>query len=105
MRPRIADVPVVGMTTRLRSTKRPLVASTLMLRALAAAITLSSFGGMTIFASENLHASNAPLQPATVATATPTSTGAATTVTTGRTTTRRTVTSTSTTALTRTKQS
>jgi len=76
-----------------------------MLRALAAAITLSSFGGMTIFASENLHAANAPLQPAAAATATPAPTTAPTTVTTGRTTTRRSVSSTTTTPVTRTKQS
>jgi hypothetical protein len=69
---------------------------------LATAITLSSFGGMTIFASENVHASNAPLQPAAaVATAIP----APTTVTGSRTTVRSSVTSTSSTAVTRTKQS
>ncbi len=86
--------------------RRPLITSTLALRVLATAITLSSFGGMTVFASENLHASNAPLQPAAaVATATP-APSAATTVTTSRTTTTRgSVTSTSTAALTRTKQS
>ncbi|TME75215.1 MAG: hypothetical protein E6I48_07480 [Chloroflexi bacterium] len=89
------------MTDRPRR-RRPLITSTLALRVLASAITLSSFGGMTVFASENLHASNAPLQPAAaVATATP-----ATTVTASRTTTtRRSVTTTSTAALTRTKQS
>ena len=83
---------------------RHLVGSTLALRAIATAITLSSFGGMTIFASENLHAANAPLQPAAVATATPTPTTAPITVTVGRTT-RRSVTSTSTAPITRTKQS
>ena len=87
-----------------RST-RPLIGSTLALRALAAAITLSSFGGMTIFASENLHAANAPLQPAAVATTTPTPTTAPTTVAAGRTTTRGSVTSTNTAPITRTKQS
>ena len=92
------------MTDRPRRAK-PLITSTLALRVLASAITLSSFGGMTIFASENLHASNAPLQPAAaVASATPTPV-TATTVTTSRTTTTRSVTSTSTAALTRTKQS
>ncbi|MEP6693890.1 MAG: hypothetical protein ABJB39_04545 [Chloroflexota bacterium] len=83
----------------------PLITSTLALRVLASAITLTSLGGMTIFASENLHASNAPLQPAAVAAATPTPTPAPTTVTTRRTTTRQSVTSTSTTAITHTKQS
>jgi hypothetical protein len=77
-----------------------------VLRTLAAGITLSSFGGMTIFASENLHATNAPLQPAAVVAATPEPTTApTTTVTTSRTTVRTSVTSTGTTALTRTKQS
>jgi hypothetical protein len=93
------------MTDGRRRAKRPLISSTLVLRALAAAITLSSLGGMTIFASENLHAANAPLQPAAVATATPAPTTAPATVTTSRTTVRRSVTSTSTTPLTRTKQS
>jgi hypothetical protein len=69
---------------------------------LAAAITFSSFGGMTIFASENLHASNAPLTPAA---ATPAPTAAPATATTTRTTVRQSVTSTTTRALTRTKQS
>jgi len=92
------------MTSRPRRTAKPLITSTLVLRALAAAITLSTFGGMTIFASENLHASNAPLQPA-AATATPAPTRAPTTITSGRTTTRRSVTSTSTAPLTRTRQS
>ena len=90
------------MSTRAR--RKPLIASTLALRALAAALTLSSFGGMAIFASENLHTTNAPLQPAAVAAATPT-TAAPTTVTTSRTTVRTSVTSTTTTAVTRTKQS
>jgi hypothetical protein len=101
---RLADVPLIRMRSRPRRAK-PLIASTLVLRALAAALTLSSFGGMTIFASENLHAANAPLQPAAVATATPAPTAAPRTVTTGRTTTRRSVTSTNTAPLTRTKQS
>ena len=109
MLPLRADVHLFGMTTtgglRPPRTPRPLIASTLALRAIAAAITLSSFGGMTVFASENLHASNAPLQPAAVATATPAPTTAPTTVTGSRTTVRRSVTSTSTTALTRTTQS
>lgn len=92
------------MTDRPRR-GRPLITSTLLLRVLASAITLSSFGGMTVFANENLHASNAPLQPAAaVATATPTPT-TATTVTSSRTTTTRSVTSTGVAALTRTKQS
>jgi hypothetical protein len=95
----------ISMTKGSRRAVKPLITSTLVLRALAAAITLSSFGGMTIFASENLHTSSAPLQPAAVATATPTSTRAPTTVTAGRTTTRRSVTSTNTAPLTRTKQS
>jgi hypothetical protein len=93
------------MTSRPRRVTRPLVGSTLVLRVLASAITLSSFGGMTIFASENLHAANAPLQPAAVATATPAPTTAPLMVTTGRTTTRRSVASTNTAPLTRTKQS
>jgi methyl coenzyme M reductase subunit C len=101
MLPRGADVLLVGMTKGSRRATKPLITSTLVLRALAAAITLSSFGGMTIFASENLHTSSAPLQPAAVVTATPTPT----TVTTGRTTTRRSVTSTNAAPLTRTKQS
>ena len=92
-----------------RRTNRPLVTSTLWLRALAAAITLSSFGGMTVFASENLHAANAPLQPSAVAAATPTPTTAPTVTTTTTRTTRTTVqssvSSTGTAALTRTKQS
>ncbi|TMC02485.1 MAG: hypothetical protein E6J35_09125 [Chloroflexi bacterium] len=91
------------MTDRPRR-RRPLITSTLALRVLASAITLSSFGGMTVFASENLHASNAPLQPA-AATATPTPSAAATVTTSRTTTTRRSVTTTSTAALTRTKQS
>lgn len=102
---RRGDVPLVRMTNRPRRTTKPLITSTLVLRALAAAITLSVFGGMTVFASENLHASNAPLQPAAAATATPAPTRAPTTITSGRTTTRRSVTSTSTAPLTRTKQS
>ena len=93
------------MTDRTRRPK-PLITSTLALRVLASAITLSSFGGMTVFASENLHASNAPLQPAAaVATATPAATTATTVTTSRTTTTRRSVTTTSTAALTRTKQS
>ena len=99
-----------GMTTSPRRAKRPLIASTLALRALATAITLSSLGGMTIFASENRYASNAPLQPAAVATAavataTQAPTTAPTTVTSTRRTVQRSVTSTTTTAVTRTKQS
>lgn len=92
------------MTNRPRRA-RPLIGSTLVLRVLASAITITSFGGMTIFASENLHAANAPLQPAAVATATPAPTTAPTVVTTGRTTTRRSVTSTKLAPVTRTKQS
>jgi hypothetical protein len=93
------------MTDRPRR-RRPLITSTLALRVLASAVTLSSFGGMTVFASENLHASNAPLQPAAaVATATPAPTTPATVTTLRTTTTRRSVTTTSTAALTRTKQS
>jgi hypothetical protein len=92
------------MPDRPRNFTRPLIGSTLVLRVLASAITLTSFGGMTIYASENLHAANAPLQPAAVATATPTPTTAPTTVTVGRAT-RRSVTSTSTAPITRTKQS
>jgi len=92
------------MPDRPRNITRPLIGSTLVLRVLASAITLTSFGGMTIYASENLHAANAPLQPAAVATATPTPTTAPTTVTVGRAT-RRSVTSTSTAPITRTKQS
>jgi hypothetical protein len=85
---------------------KPLIASTVVLRALAAAITLSSFGGMTIFASENLHVANAPLQPAAVAAATPVPTATSTTTTTTATTTvRSSVATTTTTAVTRTKQS
>jgi len=95
-----SDVHLLGMPTATRRHTRPLITSTLILRALAAAITLSSFGGMTIFASENLHLSNAPLRPAAVATATATPSAAAT-----RTTVRGSVSSTSTAALTRTKQS
>jgi len=64
MLPPRADVHLFGMTDRPRRARKPLVASTLVLRTLATAITLSSFGGMTIFASENLYTSNAPLQPA-----------------------------------------
>jgi hypothetical protein len=93
------------MTSRSRRATRPLIGSTLVLRVVASAITLTSFGGMSIFASENLHAANAPLQPAAVATATPAPTTAPLTDTTGRTTTRRSVTSTNTAPLTRTKQS
>ena len=92
------------MPDRPRNFTRPLIGSTLVLRVLASAITLTSFGGMTIYASENLHAANAPLQPAAVATATPPPTTAPTTVTVGRAT-RRSVTSTSTAPITRTKQS
>jgi hypothetical protein len=92
------------MPDRPRHYTRPLIGSTLVLRVIASALTLTSFGGMTIYASENLHAANAPLQPAAVATATPTPTTAPTTVTVGRTT-RRSVTSTSTAPITRTKQS
>ncbi|SRR5258705_10922890 len=99
------DVPLERMTSHPRRA-RPLISSTLVLRVLASAITLTSFGGMTIFASENLHAANAPLQPAaTVAAATPAPTTAPTVVTTGRTTTRRSVTSTNIAPVTRTKQS
>ena len=94
------------MTDRPRRATRPLIGSTLVLRALVAAITLSSFGGMSIFASENLYAANAPLQPAAAATAAPAATTAPTTATTTpTTTTRRSVTSTSTAPVTRTKQS
>ena len=99
------DVPLVRMTDRRRRTTKPLVTSTLALRALAATITLSAFGGMTIFAGENLHASNAPLQPAAAATATPAPARAPTSTTSGRTTTRRSVWGTSTAPLTRTRQS
>jgi hypothetical protein len=103
-----ADVHLFDVTDRPRRARKPLVASTLALRAIATAITLSSFGGMTIFASENLYTSKAPLQPAavaTVATTTPAPTTAPTTVTTSRTTVRSSVASTSTAANTRTKQS
>ncbi len=98
------DVPLDRMTSRPRRA-RPLISSTLVLRALATAITLTSFGGMTIFASENMHAANAPLQPAAAASATPTPTTAPAVVTTGRATTRRSVTSTNIAPVTRTKQS
>jgi hypothetical protein len=93
------------MKDRVRRTAKPLITSTAALRVLVAAITFSSFGGMTIFASENLHAASAPLQPAAAAISTPAPTAAPATVTTSRTTVRRSVTSTSTTAVTRTKQS
>lgn len=109
------DVLLSGMTPLSRTTRaprrarKPLIGSTALLRAFATAITLSSLGGMTAFANENLYASNAPLQPAAVTTATaaPTAspTTAPTTVTTSRTTVRGTVTSTNTAAVTRTKQS
>jgi hypothetical protein len=107
MRATRAGGHLVGMATTTRRTSRPLVTSTLLLRALAAAITLTSFGGMTIFASENLHESNAPLRPAAVASATPAPTTAPTTnrTTTARTRVRSSVTTTGTAALTRTKQS
>lgn len=109
MLPPRADVHLFGMTDRPRRARKPLVASTLVLRTLATAITLGSFGGMTIFANENLYTSNAPLQPAAVAIAVPTPTTAPTTVpttvTSTRTTVRGSVASTSITALTRTKQS
>lgn len=93
------------MTAAPRRSRRPLVSSTVALRALATAITLSSFGGMTIVASENLYVSNAPLQPSAVATAAPGPTTAPTTSTTTRTTVTPSVTSTTTTAVTRTRQS
>jgi len=108
MLPPRADVHLFGMADRPRRARKPLITSTLVLRTLATAITLSGFGGMTIFASQNLYASNAPLQPAAlaaVATATPAATTAPTTVTTSRTTVRSSVASTSTAAITRTKQS
>jgi len=108
MLPPRAGVHLFGMTDRPRHARKPLVASTLVLRTLATAITLGSFGAMAIFANENLYTSNAPLQPAAVvavATATPAPTSAPTTVTSTRTTVRGSVASTSTTALTRTKQS
>jgi hypothetical protein len=108
MLPPRADVHLLGMTDRPRRARKPLITSTVMLRTLATAITLSSFSGMTIFASQNLYASNAPLQPAAVtvvATATPAPTTAPSTVTTSRTTVRSSVANTTTAALTRTKQS
>jgi hypothetical protein len=111
MRPAGCGCSPTCMTARTlrRAKKKPLVTSTVALRALATAITLSSFGGMTIFADENLHVSNAPLQPsalaavAPVANATPAPTTAPTT--TSRTRVRSSVTTTTTAPVTRTKQS
>jgi hypothetical protein len=107
MLPPRADVHLLGMTDRPRRARKPLITSTVMLRTLATAITLSSFGGMTMFASENLYTSDAPLQPAAVAVAvsTPAPTTLPTTITTSRTTVRSSVASTTTAAITRTKQS
>lgn len=108
MLPPREDVHLFGMADRPRRARKPLVASTLVLRTLVTAITLGSFDGMTIFANENLYTSNAPLQPAAVAavaSATPAPTTAPATVTSTRTTVRGSVASTSTAALTRTKQS
>jgi len=73
----------------------PLVRSTVVLRAAATAITLSSFAGMSAFAATHVQNVNAPLKPATttvaaVATAVPTTrTTRRTTVTSGVTTTTR----------------
>ena len=108
MRAARANGHLFSMASGARRTTRPLVTSTLWLRTLVTAITLSSFGGMTVFASENLHAASAPLQPSAVVAATPAPTTAPTVTTTTRTTrttVRSSVSSTSTAALTRTKQS
>jgi len=77
----------------------PLVRSTLVLRAAATAITLSSFAGVSAFAATHVQNVNAPLKPSTttvavVATATPTTRSRRTTVTSGVTTTTRTATTT-----------
>ena len=90
--------------------KAPLIRSSVVLRGVATAITLSSLGGMTSFAATHVQNTAAPLQPsaATTTAATPTATPAATART--STTTRRSTTitgavTTTTTARTKTKSS
>ena len=56
--------------------KRPVVRSLNALRTLAAGITLLSLGGMTAYATTNLHPESAPLSPAV---ASPSARAAATT--------------------------
>ena len=97
----------------------PLIRSSMFLRGLATAITLTSLGGMTSFAATHLQNTAAPLQPSastTTAAITPTGTAAPaatgapaaigkTTTTTRRSTTITGATTTTTTARTKTKSS
>jgi hypothetical protein len=89
----------------------PLIRSSVVLRGVATAITLTSLGGMTSFAATHVQNAAAPLQPsasATTAAVTPTATPAATSrtsTTTRRTTTITGVSTTTTTARTKTKSS
>lgn len=61
----------------------PLVTSVAVLQALAVGITMLSLGGMTLYASDHLRNSAAPLQPSAARTATPVTT-TTTRTTTGR---------------------
>jgi hypothetical protein len=64
----------------------PLIRSSVALRGIATALTLSSFGGVTAFAATHVQNPTAPLQPTAPATiaASPTATPAATSRTTAR---------------------
>jgi hypothetical protein len=65
------------MTRRLVTPRRsPPIRSTWLLRAIAAAITLLSFGGMTAYAGTHVQNADAPLKPPVAAAATPTPTPA-----------------------------
>ena len=61
------------MSTR----RRPPIRSLLALRAIATAVTLLSFGGMTVYAADHAKPANAALAPAVVSASTPVPTPAA----------------------------
>lgn len=85
----------------------PLIRSSVFLRGLATAITLTSLGGMTSFAATHVQNTAAPLQPSasTTTAVTPVATGTTATTTTRRSTTITGATTTTTTARTNTKSS
>lgn len=95
------------MKTRSQS---PLIRSSVILRGIATAVTLTSLGGMTSFAATHVQNAAAPLQPSASTTTTAASTPRATPAATARTSTRRSTTitgaaTTTTTARTKTKSS
>lgn len=72
MRERVAHGHLARMAIRIAPKtppRRPLIASSFALRALATGVALSTFTGMSAFAATHLLNGAAPLQPSTAATA------------------------------------